>query len=37
MEVQQDSHAGSRMVLGEMWKPLVAVKTENGGGDSVVI
>jgi Protein of unknown function (DUF4239) len=34
MQVQQDSHA-SQMVLGEMWKLLVAVKTENGGGNSV--
>jgi hypothetical protein len=34
MQVQQDSHA-SQMVLGEMWKLLVEVKTENGGGNSV--
>jgi len=34
MQVQQDSHA-SQIVLGEMWKLLVEVKTENGGGNSV--
>ena len=34
MQVQQDSHASQR-VLGEMWKLLVEVKTENGGSNSV--
>ena len=34
MQVQQDSHA-SQIVLGEMWKLLVEVKTVNGGGNSV--
>jgi uncharacterized membrane protein YfcA len=34
MQVQQDSHA-SEMVLGEMWKLLVEVRTENGGSNSV--
>ena len=34
MQVQQDSHA-SQMVLGEMWKLLVEVKTEGGRANSV--
>ena len=34
MQVQQDSHA-SQLVLGDMWKLLVEVKTENGGSNSV--
>ncbi len=34
MQVQQDSHA-SEMVLGDMWRLLVEVKTENGGSNSV--
>jgi hypothetical protein len=34
MQVQQDSHA-SETVLGEMWRLLVEVKTENGGSNSV--
>jgi hypothetical protein len=34
MQVQQDSHA-SELVLGEMWKLLNEVKTENGGSNSV--
>jgi hypothetical protein len=34
MQVQQDSHA-SQLVLGDMWKMLVEVKTENGGSNSV--
>lgn len=34
MQVQQDSHA-SQEVLGDMWRLLVEVKTENGGSNSV--
>src|ERR1700748_3890159 len=34
MQVQQDNHA-SQLVLGDMWKLLVEVKTENGGSNSV--
>jgi hypothetical protein len=34
MQVQQDSHA-SQLVLGDMWKMLVEVKTENGVSNSV--
>jgi hypothetical protein len=34
MQVQQDSHA-SQVVLGDMWKLLVEVKTESGGSNSV--
>jgi hypothetical protein len=34
MQVQQDSHASQR-VLGDMWKLLVEVKTEEGGSNSV--
>jgi Protein of unknown function (DUF4239) len=34
MQVQQDSHA-SQVVLGDMWKLLVEVKTEGGGSNSV--
>jgi len=34
MQIQQDSHA-SEVVLGDMWKLLVEVRTENGGSNSV--
>src|SRR5271154_1993388 len=34
MQLQQDSHA-SQVVLGDMWKLLVDVKTEGGGSNSV--
>src|SRR5271156_2858403 len=34
MQIQQDSHA-SQVVLGDMWKLLVEVKTEEGGSNSV--
>jgi Protein of unknown function (DUF4239) len=34
MRVQQDSYA-SQLVLGDMWKLLVEVKTEDGGSNSV--
>src|SRR5271156_474572 len=34
MQLQQDSHA-SQVVLGDMWKLLVEVKTEEGGSNSV--
>jgi Protein of unknown function (DUF4239) len=34
MQLQQDSHA-SEMVLGEMWRLLVEVKTENGSSNSI--
>jgi uncharacterized membrane protein YfcA len=34
MQVQQDSHA-TEIVLGDMWRLLVDVKTENGGSNSV--
>ena len=34
MRIQQESYA-SEVVLGEMWKLLIEVKTENGGSNSV--
>jgi Protein of unknown function (DUF4239) len=34
MQMQQDSHA-SEMVLGDMWRLLVEVKTENGSSNSI--